>query len=185
MVRQEPAALRDFELAYVRFGSLADFTPSLGQVRSAPRKRTSTDAVDMSARCQSRPNAPQQKKHRYSITSSASSCIALGTVIPSAVAVPRLITSSNLVAAPVSTPRGFSRARRRATCRSIRHGAACPLQCAHNLPGRSQDDIQRERDQLPSVSVKSDRDRLRPSDIRCARYGPRPSPVLLAPARTP
>jgi hypothetical protein len=33
--RQETAALRDFELAYVRFGSKADMTPSLGHVRSA------------------------------------------------------------------------------------------------------------------------------------------------------
>ena len=42
---------------------------------------------------------------------SASNCIALGTLIPSAVAVPRLMTSSNFVAWSTGRSPGFSRFR--------------------------------------------------------------------------
>jgi hypothetical protein len=39
-LRQQAAALRDFDPAYVGLGSQADITPSLGNVRFAPEKRT-------------------------------------------------------------------------------------------------------------------------------------------------
>src|SRR5262249_15468834 len=52
--------------------------------RERPRRRCAADERDEIAPV-------------HSITSSASNCIALGIAIPSAVAVPRLITSSNLV----------------------------------------------------------------------------------------
>src|SRR5262245_26951412 len=44
------AALRDFEPAYVRFGSGADVTCLLSNVRFAPSKRTSRACLDTSGR---------------------------------------------------------------------------------------------------------------------------------------
>jgi hypothetical protein len=43
-------------------GHKQTFTPSLGQVRFAPRKRTSVGAVGMSALCQERTLVRQEKK---------------------------------------------------------------------------------------------------------------------------
>jgi len=51
----------------------------------------------------------------YSITSSASNCIELGTVSPSVLAVPRLMTNSNLVGCSTGMSPGFSPLRIRAT----------------------------------------------------------------------
>ena len=48
------------------------------------------------------------KKKRYSITSSASNCIELGTASPRALAVFRLMTSSNLVDCITGRSEGFS-----------------------------------------------------------------------------
>jgi hypothetical protein len=56
-------------LAYVRFGSKADITPSLEDyVRFTPQKRTYRRRLDLSALCQKQTFALQ---HIYSITSSA------------------------------------------------------------------------------------------------------------------
>ena len=51
----------------------------------------------------------------YSITSSASDCIELGIVSPSVLAVPRLMSDSNLVGCSTGTSPGFSPLRIRAT----------------------------------------------------------------------
>src|SRR5262249_44171104 len=61
-----------------------------------PQKRTSRRVIGMSALCQKRTRALQQKNH-YSMTSSASCCRSDGRLRPSALAVLKLITSSNLL----------------------------------------------------------------------------------------
>jgi hypothetical protein len=60
-----------------------------------PRKQTSVSATTMSALGQKRTHAPQQKDG-YSITSSAIESKFSGTSMPSALAVVRLMTRSNL-----------------------------------------------------------------------------------------
>jgi hypothetical protein len=63
-----------------------------------PRKRTFAHAIRMSALCQKQTHALQQTA-AYSITSSAAACNVRGTVRPSALAVLRLMTKSNLLGA--------------------------------------------------------------------------------------
>ena len=84
----------------VRFGSFAPCRyNSGGRVVSAlPRKRTTSDATGMSALCQTRTFALQQKTFCYSITWSARPISGSGIVRPSAFAVFRLMTSSTVVA---------------------------------------------------------------------------------------
>ena len=65
-----------------------------------PRKRTSIRDLAMSHSCQELTHAPQQERARrnaYSITSSAATSSVCGTERPSALAVLRLISSSNRV----------------------------------------------------------------------------------------
>src|SRR5262245_20182607 len=72
-----------------------------------PRKRTCAVQLGMSALGQKRTHAAQQKD-RYSISSSARASSSRGTVIPSALAVLRLIASSYLIAACTGRSAGFS-----------------------------------------------------------------------------
>src|SRR5262249_32403988 len=69
-----------------------------------PRKRTSLACLGMSALCQKRTHAVQQI---YSITSSARSSNVSGIVRPSAFAVVRLTTRSNLVGCSTGMSAGF------------------------------------------------------------------------------
>jgi hypothetical protein len=61
-----------------------------------------------------RTHAPQQRDH-YSITSSANNCRELGTVRPSAPAIFRLMTSSNLVGSSTGRSPGLVPRRMRST----------------------------------------------------------------------
>src|SRR5262249_3374833 len=74
------------------------------------RYASKSDQIDASQRsaasCHSRPSAPQQK-NRYSITSSARCCRNQGTSRPSALAVLRLMPSSNFVGCSTGISAGF------------------------------------------------------------------------------
>jgi len=72
-----------------------------------PQKRTFVAATGTSALCQKRTRAPQQK-HHYSMTSSASCCRSDGKLRPSALAVLKLITSSNLLGRSMGSSLGFA-----------------------------------------------------------------------------
>jgi hypothetical protein len=82
---------------------------TLGVVRlmSAPRKRTWFSTVAMSALCQKQTYAVQQIT-TYSITSSAIAMTPDGIVSPSALAVFRLMTNSNLEACITGRSAGLS-----------------------------------------------------------------------------
>ena len=90
---------------HVRLGSKADVGPPLRLCPLYPRKRTSSDAMGMSALCHKLTFALQ---HHYSITSSANARSFSGTSSPSALAVLRLITSSTFVACSTGNSAGFS-----------------------------------------------------------------------------
>src|SRR5262249_32268614 len=78
--------------------------PLFSRCPLCPRKPTKGRHVGMSALCQKRTNALQQMT-TYSITSSASNWIEFGTSMPSALAVRRLMTYSNLVVCNTGTDR--------------------------------------------------------------------------------
>jgi hypothetical protein len=109
----------------VRFGSKANIAARLSDVRFTPEKQTSVDVIAMSAlghkqtsvdsgwrgatsdilRVFGRVHAP--KKPAYSTTSSACTIRDAGNLIPSAFAVLRLTTSSNLVGCSTGSSVGF------------------------------------------------------------------------------
>jgi hypothetical protein len=72
-----------------------------------PQKRTFAAAIPMSALCHNRTPAPQQIE-AYSITSSARASSVGGISIPSARAVLRLTTSSNLVGCSTGRSAGLA-----------------------------------------------------------------------------
>jgi len=77
-----------------------------------PRKRTNGRCLDMSALCQKRTHAVQQKA-LYSSTSSASASSFAGTSRPSVLAVLRLMMSSSFVVCMTGRSAGFSPLRMR------------------------------------------------------------------------
>jgi hypothetical protein len=83
-----------------------------GHVRFAPKADKQAD-VSLSPLCAISCREQSQQAATYSITSSAINCIALGTGIPSAAAVPRLMTSSNLVGWSTGRSPAFSPLRMR------------------------------------------------------------------------
>ena len=93
----------------VRFGSKADMCSATGHVRFAPESGH--------VRCKQECPLSANSGHcaTYSITSSALASSDGGTVRPSALAVLRLITSSNLVGACTGMSDGFSPLRIRST----------------------------------------------------------------------
>src|SRR5262249_22952064 len=76
--------------AHVRFGSKPDIAALQSNVRFTPKSGHELSPVVMSALCQKRTHAIQQKRC-YSITSSARPSREIGTVMPSVFAVLRLI----------------------------------------------------------------------------------------------
>jgi hypothetical protein len=114
---QVTAALRDFDPAYDRFGSIAPDRPDRdARPMSAPPpiavKHWQRSATPL---CAKRRHMHRTKDYRYSITSSAMASSLSGTVSPSALAVLRLITSSYLVGACTGRSAGFSPLRMRST----------------------------------------------------------------------
>jgi hypothetical protein len=85
----------------VRHRGLSELSPLL------PQHRTLASLTVMSQLCQLRTHAMQQKA-RHSITSSARATKVGGMVIPTAFAVFRLMTSSNLVGCTIGRFAGFS-----------------------------------------------------------------------------
>jgi hypothetical protein len=99
--RQQPRA------AHVRFGSTTDMTRSNRDVRSTLESRHSSAL----SRCPFRANSglmQRSKNDRYSITSSARADRVGGTSMPSAFAVLRLITNSNLVDCTIGRSAGLA-----------------------------------------------------------------------------
>src|SRR5882757_7174909 len=80
-----------------------------------PQQRTSRINAVTSEKCQQETHAPQQFEC-YSITSSAWASNDAGTTRPSAFAVLRLMTNSNLVGSRTGKSAGFSPLRMRPTC---------------------------------------------------------------------
>ena len=81
---------------HVRFGSKADIDAHLSDVRFTPESghQSPQSACPLSARS----GLPlRNKERRYSINSSAATSMVFGTTSPSALAVLRLMTSSNFV----------------------------------------------------------------------------------------
>jgi hypothetical protein len=76
-------------------------------VRFTPNKRTSADATGMSAKCHEATYAVQQIA-AYSITSSAMASSPGGKLRPNALAVLRLIASSNLVGCSIGRSVGLA-----------------------------------------------------------------------------
>jgi len=85
-----------------------------------PRKRTFVDRVGMSAMCQKRTSRAAVETGDYSITSSASTRRLCGTSIPRALAVLRLITSSNFVGSSTGMSRGLAPRRILSTSSAVR-----------------------------------------------------------------
>jgi hypothetical protein len=81
------------------------------------------------AHCQFRTHAPQQATGCYSITSSARTSSVGGTSSPSALAVLRLITSSNLVGCSTGSSAGFAPFRILST-----NGAVCRARSSRFVP---------------------------------------------------
>src|SRR5215467_12891018 len=111
------AALRDFDPAYVRYGSHqrpVDTPAAAASCPLHPRKRTNSRCLVTSASSQKRTYAPQQTA-TYSITSSARASSDGGTSRPSDLAVFWLITSSYLVGACTGRSAGFAPLRIRST----------------------------------------------------------------------
>src|SRR5262249_43800502 len=99
---------------YVRFGSKADICSAKGHVRFTPN--SDIDCVFRHVRFGPKADScSAAKKKHYSITSSTRVSSDDGTVRSSALAVFRLITSSNLVAACTGKSAGFSPLRMRST----------------------------------------------------------------------
>src|SRR6266478_9418754 len=97
--RQEAAALQYFDPAYDRFGSIStDRYAARGRGMSAsPPIATKSVRRNERSRCARKRHMHRSKRHHYSITSSAMASTLGGTSRPSAFAVLRLMTSSNLV----------------------------------------------------------------------------------------
>ena len=108
------AALRDFDPAYVRFGSGADITRLLSNVRFTPQSGQRGLAW-ICLLCAITGLMQCSKTTRYSITSSARSGNAGGMLRPSARAVLRLTTSSYFVGACTGSWPGFSPRKMRLT----------------------------------------------------------------------
>ena len=71
------------------------------------RKQTFVPDLAMSRKCQNRPD-DRSKQRRYSITSSARASTVAGTSRPSALAVLRLMTNSNLVGCSIGRSAGLA-----------------------------------------------------------------------------
>jgi hypothetical protein len=93
---RESAALRDFNAAYVGYGSFTSFKRCARYVRSSPKSGDKADIAGLRIRAITGREQMQQSQC-YSITSSARASSVGGTSRPSVFAVLRLITSSNLV----------------------------------------------------------------------------------------
>jgi hypothetical protein len=89
---------------FVRCGSIASFRPCVDHFRCTPisRRFLSPSACLKCATC-----GLLRRTRAYSITSSASICIETGTSIPSALAVFKLMTSSNFVGCSTGRSAGF------------------------------------------------------------------------------
>src|SRR5215510_298965 len=93
-------ARKQSRAAHVPCGSDSHLAACPRHVSFTPNERTSAGGPDMSEKCQERTHAPQQNDCAfacYSITSSARASSVGGTSRPSALAVCRLMTNSNLV----------------------------------------------------------------------------------------
>src|SRR6516164_9839916 len=102
-VSQGVAALRDFDPAYDRLGSKREF-PHFG-LMSASSASSGHWVANASAALPIAAVSTCSKAGPYSITSSASNWIEFGTSMPSALAVRRLMTYSNLVVCNTGTDR--------------------------------------------------------------------------------
>ena len=91
----------------VRFGSKADIQSKKYDVRFTPKSGHRNSVAECPLCAKSRHYAMQQTA-AYSITSSASNWIELGTSIPSALAVFRLMMNSNLVDCRTGRSAGFA-----------------------------------------------------------------------------
>jgi hypothetical protein len=111
---RESAALRDFNAAYVGYGSFTSFKRCARYVRSSPKSGDKADIAGLRIRAITGREQMQQSQC-YSITSSARASSASGTVRPSALAVLRLSTVSYLVGACTGRSAGFSPLRMRST----------------------------------------------------------------------
>src|SRR5262245_12240217 len=87
--------------------SIADLTRRLGHVSFTPQSGQRADTLGCPLRA-NRVLTRRSKKHRYSITSSASASTLAGMVRPSARAVLRLITNSNLVGSTTGRSAGLA-----------------------------------------------------------------------------
>lgn len=94
----------------VRFCSGADMCGRTA-MSAIPSKRGCAVHYLIFAKDQLRTHAAQQKEDRYSTTSSARACIDGGTLMPSALAVLRFITRSNLVGCCTGRSAGFAPSR--------------------------------------------------------------------------
>jgi hypothetical protein len=102
--------------------TLAQKTPvgerSALYVRFAP-KADKPQTISSGPLCATSRHMQRNKKRRYSITSSARSRIAVGNSIPIALAVLRLMTSSNLVGSSTGKSAGFAPCSTLATMRAV------------------------------------------------------------------
>src|SRR6516225_9783362 len=112
--RQCGCASQQIQVADVRFGSKADISECLDDVRFTPKSGHWNSLVECLLCAKSRHSALPEER-RYSITSSARESSDGGTVRPSALAVLRLITVSYLVGACTGRSAGFSPLRMRST----------------------------------------------------------------------
>src|SRR5262249_51150523 len=99
--------------AHVRFGSKADIHPPSADVRFTPESRHQLGTLGCPL-CAKSGHMHHSIDHCYSISSSARPSSDIGTVRPSALAVLRLMTSSNLVARSTGRSAGLSPFRMRA-----------------------------------------------------------------------
>src|SRR5207244_4167879 len=105
--RVETAVLRKFYPAYVRVGSSAPFSESPLVVCLAPETHRKSGHAGSAVQCQFRTHS-LSKGAPYSITSSARPSRGSGTLMPSALAVLRLMYSSTLVACWTGRSAGLS-----------------------------------------------------------------------------
>jgi hypothetical protein len=105
--QKEPFAVRQLTVAKRRFGSFTSFSTLSDHVGSYPNNDQTGDPPRRSKRANRDQGAPQQNE-LYSITSSAAFNRPSGTLRPSALAVLRLMTSSNFVPCTTGKSAGFS-----------------------------------------------------------------------------
>jgi hypothetical protein len=117
LVQQQTAALRDFGPAYDGFGSFASLRRAARLRRMSAMPLIATESVRRNEpkRCARFRLVHRSKLHPYSISSSALACSVKGTVSPSALAVLRLMISSNLVGCCTGSSAGVSPLRMRST----------------------------------------------------------------------